>query len=303
MTFDQIQSFYMVATLGTYRQAAERLNATQPTISARIVALENYLRTSLFNRSGHRVVLTPQGRLFLSYAEKFLELQASVLKMTRGQDELTGIIRIGASDTMAISWLPGFFSILRKRYPNAVFELHVGPSYRLREDLISREIDLAFMIGPIAHADIASLPLCVCPMVIVAAPELGLHGRLLTKDDLGEIDFFTFERLTRPYQELSPYLKVNANSSIRLNPVNSLQTIVMLVEMGLGAGAVPQVVIEQQLKNGSLIKLDTGFELPELKFSVSYPMSPDMGVAEMVRDLSMSYLKDMPKQDSIKIIY
>jgi DNA-binding transcriptional LysR family regulator len=303
MTFDQILSFYKVATLGTYRQAAEVLNATQPTISARIVALEDQLRVTLFDRSGHRVALTPQGRLFLSYAEKFLELQANVLKIGRGTDELTGIIRIGASDTMAISWMPDFFAILRSKYPKAIFELHVGPSFRLREDLISRQIDIAFMIGPIAQAEIVSLPLCRCPMVIVAVPELGLHDKALTSEDLAQIDFFTFERMTRPYQELSQCLNEYTNSAARLNPINSLQTIVMFTEKGMGAGAVPTVVIQQQLNSGTLVELDTGFRLPDIQFCVSYPISPDMSVGQTITDLSKAYLSDMPQTEAIKIIY
>ena len=75
MTFDQIHSFYLVATMCTYQQAARRLNATQPAISARIVALEARLGVKLFDRSGHRVVLTPHGRSFLTYAEKLLEIR------------------------------------------------------------------------------------------------------------------------------------------------------------------------------------------------------------------------------------
>ena len=65
MTFDQIETFYLIATLGTYRQAAERLNATQPTLSARIATLESRLGVALFDRTGHRVALTPEGRQFL----------------------------------------------------------------------------------------------------------------------------------------------------------------------------------------------------------------------------------------------
>ena len=113
MTFDQIQSFYMVATLGTFRQAAEQLNASQPTISARIAALEDHLRAQLFDRSGHRVALTPQGRLFLTYAETLLEIRAEAMSMVGGTEDLIGVIRIGAADTMSITWIPDFFSYLR----------------------------------------------------------------------------------------------------------------------------------------------------------------------------------------------
>ena len=93
MTFDQIQSFYMVAVLGTYGQAASQLNATQPTISARIIALEDRLGAKLFDRSGHRVALTPGGRMFLNYAEKLLEIIAEARRMIASASAMSFLFR------------------------------------------------------------------------------------------------------------------------------------------------------------------------------------------------------------------
>ena len=303
MTFDQIQSFFLVATLGTYRKAAEKLNATQPTISARIVALEERLGVRLFDRSGHRVALTPQGRLFLNYAEKLLEIRAEALGAVGGADDLTGIVRIGASDTMAITWIPDFLSELRLKYPNAVIELHVAVSYRLREDLLARQIDIAFMVGPVAQAEIISHPFCVCPMVLTAAPGLGLHGRKLTREEIARLDIFTFERRTRPYQELRQHLNETIPSMVRLSPVNSLQTIVLLVEKGLGAGAVPLAAIENELASGSLVPLQAEIELPEIRHGISYLMGPDMSVAETISEQARDFLKNRYHGKSIEIIY
>lgn len=303
MTFDQIQSFYMVATLGTYRLAAEQLNATQPTISARIVALEEQIGAILFDRSGHRVALTPQGRLFLNYAEKLLETQAEALRVVGAKSELTGTIRIAASDTMAVTWMPDFFSQLRQAYPSAVFELHVGASYRQREDLLARQIDIAFMVGPIADPDIVSLPLCVCPMVLAAAPALGLHDAPLTKEDIAKLDIFTFERLSRPYQEIRRYCHETLHTTVRLSPVNSLQTAILLVEKGLGAGAVPLAAIEKELASSTLVLLQSEIELPEIPFCISYAIGPDMSVATTISKQAMTFLKAQNYGDSIKFIY
>lgn len=303
MTFDQIQSFYMVATLGTFRQAAEQLNASQPTISARIAALEDHLGARLFDRSGHRVALTPQGRLFLDYAEKLLEIRAEAVSMVGDADDLCGVIRIGAADTMAITWIPDFFSQLRRSFPNAVFELHVGPSYRLRDELLARQLDVAFLVGPLADADIANQPLCACPMVLAAAPALGLHERPLSRDDIAKLNIFTFERQTRPYQELRQRLNEMINRPVRLNPVNSLQTVVLLVEKGLGVGAVPLATIDGKLAAGTLVLLQSEIALPDIRFSVSYPIGPDMSVATTVCAQAMDFLKARSYGPSIKLIY
>ncbi len=303
MTFDQIQTFYMVATLGTYRRAAEQLNATQPTVSARILALEDRLGTRLFDRSGHRVALTPQGRLFLGYAEKLLRTRADALRAIGSTGELAGILRIGASDTMAITWIPDFLSFLRQSHPKAVVELHIAASHQLRNDILARQIDIAFMIGPVSHAQIVNHPLCACPMVLTAAAKLDLPARKLTTRDLLAHEIFTFDRLTRPFQDFRQHLDETGRSAIRLSPVNSLQAIILLVKRGLGIGAVPMAVIEKDVASGELTVLRSEIELPDLQFCISYSTGPDMAAQSRIRDLAKEFLTTRNYGESIRILY
>jgi DNA-binding transcriptional LysR family regulator len=301
MTFDQIKSFYLVAVLGTFAKAAEQLNTTQPTISARIAALEDRLGVSLFDRSGHRVALTPEGRSFLRSAEKLLEIQAQVL--TRyGKGKLRGVVRLGASDTMAVTWIPPFLAELRASNPDAEFELHIGPSYRLREELLARQIDIGFVVGSVSNPEMVNHLLCDCPMVITASPTLGLHGKTLTLADLDHADIFTFERMTRPHQDLLHALR-EAEISPRINPINSLQTIILMVRKGLGIGVVPLAAIEEDIVSGSLVTLDTALKLSEIRFMICYPQGPNKQIAEKLAEHATGFLKARGSSDSIKILY
>ncbi|RWD50831.1 LysR family transcriptional regulator [Mesorhizobium sp.] len=301
MTFDQIKSFYLVAVLGTFAKAAEQLNTTQPAISARIAALEDRLGVKLFDRSGHRVALTPDGRSFLRSAEKLLEIQAQAL--TRyGKGKLRGVIRIGASDTMAVIWIPPFLAALRAANPDAEFELHIGASYRLRDELMAKTIDIGFIAGPVSNPDMVNHLLCDCPMVFAAAPPLGLHGRKLTLAEIDRTDIFTFERMTRPHQELLRDLR-KFDISPRLNPINSLQTIILMVRKGLGIGVVPLGSIEEDVAAGDLVVLDTEFKLGDIRFTVCYPQGPDTQLPEMLTEGAMACLKGRGSSKSIKMLY
>jgi len=302
VTFDQIETFYLIATLGTYRQATERLNATQPTLSARIAALEHRLGVQLFNRAGHRVALTPEGRQFLVYAEKLLQTRAEALRALGGGDDVVGIFRIGAADTMAITWVPGFLAHLRDKHPRATFELNIAPSHQLREDLLNRQIDIAFMVGPASNADIINLPLCICPMVLAAAPSLGLPVGKVANADLAKVDIFTFDRRTRPYHQLHQYLHDLHDTDIRLSPVNSLQAVVLMIEKGLGAGAVPLAVVEEQIASGKLIEVQSDIALPDIHFSIGYVAGPDVSASAAVGALARAYLKALGSTNSIEII-
>ncbi|MDX8499040.1 LysR family transcriptional regulator [Mesorhizobium sp. VK4C] len=301
MTFDQIKSFYLVAVLGTFAKAAEQLNTTQPAISARIAALEDRLGVNLFDRSGHRVALTPDGRSFLRSAEKLLEIQAKALT-SYGKGKLRGVTRIGASDTMAVIWIPLFLAALRASNPDAEFELHIGPSYRLRDELLARTIDIGFIAGPVSNPEIVNHLLCDCPMIFAAAPQLGLHGRKLASAEIDRMDVFTFERMTRPHQDLLRNLR-KADISPRLNPINSLQPIILMVRKGLGIGAVPLGSIEEDLAAGHLVVLDSEFKLSDIRFTVCYPQGPDTHIPEMLTERAMDFLKARGSSESIKILY
>lgn len=302
MTFDQIQSFYLVATMGTYQKAAQRLNATQPAISARIVALEDRLGVKLFDRSGHRVALTPHGRSFLAYAEKLLAIRADALAEVGKGGALGGVVRIGASDTMATTWLPDFLVSLGAQFPETTFELSVGPSVRLRDELINQQLDVGFIIGPVSSPEIVNYPLCECPMVLAAAPSLGLHNRPLTIKELETVNFLTFERVTQPFQGLKRDLRA-AGLSPRLNPISSLQTTVLLTRKGLGIGAVPMAVIEEELRSGALKRLDVDIQLSALRFAICHRDGTDAPAMQAIVNSTLTFMRAKGSSESIKLVY
>jgi DNA-binding transcriptional LysR family regulator len=302
MNFDQIQSFFLVATLGTFQKAAERLNSTQPAISARIGALETRMNVRLFDRSGHRVVLTSHGQRFLVYAEQMLETHARAMFDMGQASQVDGVLRTGASDTLVASWLPDFIIHLRQTFPKINVGMRVRASPLLRDDLLSREIDMAFILGPLSHPAVINVPLCECSMALVAAPEFGLHGRKLESSDLNGRDLLTFEKMTLPYQQLHQNLKTH-RISVRINPISALQSIIVLTRKGLGLGAVPLVAIEKELKEGSLVQLQPPFELQPLVFTISYLTGPDMTIVEAVSKEALSFLEGLPASNFIKKIY
>lgn len=303
MTFDQIQSFYLAATLGTFRQAAERLHTTQPGISARIGALENHLNVSLFSRKGHKIALTPEGRRFLTFAEDLLEIQSMAIRALDNRDELNGVIRIGASDTMAITWIPECLGFLRKKYSEATFELHVGPSFRILEELQNRELDIAFILGPNSGPEMVDHPLCTCPMVTVASPALGLGSSKIDPKRFEKMDVVTFERLTLPYQQLRRDLRNAGISAANLSPVTSLPMIILMVKKGLGIGVIPRAAVEEELASGDLIVVDVDVTLTDLTFSTCYLEGADTRMQEKITHYAMQFIQKRAGPGLIIISY
>lgn len=302
MNFDQIESFYLVATLGTFQRAAERLNATQPAISARIQALETQLNVKLFDRSGHRVALTREGRSFLPHAEEMLRTRAAALLELGRPGQMRGTVRIGASDTLVASWLPDFVVDLRRQYPEINVGIRVRASPLLQDDLLGREIDVGFVLGPVSHPAVVNHDLCRCETGLVAVPGFGLHGRKLTGGDLEGIDLLTFEATTLPYQQLREDLRA-ARIDARINPISALHSIILLTLRGLGIGVVPLIAVERELAEGRLVRLDPPIPLRPQNFTVSYLAGPYQDIGETVARTAIAFLAHLPERDFIKKSY
>ncbi len=300
MTFDQIRSFYLIAVLGTFAQAAQRMNTTQPGISARIAALENQLNVKLFDRAGQRATLTNEGRRFLRSAEKLLEIQSEILTET-GAGQLNEVVRIGVSDTMAVTWVPGFLAELRGAFPDIFVELSTGPSFQIRDSLVERQLDVGFMVGPVSDPGIVNHVLCDCPMVMAAPPAMQLHHQPISHEKLEKLNLVTFERVTRPYQELLAGLRA-AGLTPRINPVNSLRALTMLICEGFGVGVLPLAAIEQEVLSGELVLLDSPLVLADIRFAACYPEGPDTWPARLITDRAVRYLQRRPASDAIKVL-
>ncbi|RVD71677.1 LysR family transcriptional regulator, partial [Mesorhizobium sp. M4A.F.Ca.ET.029.04.2.1] len=86
----QLETFVLVATFGSFRKAAERLNTTQPAVSTRIAGLEEALGAKLFERQSSTVRLTAEGQRLLPPAQRVLrvaerlQLTANSLSETAG---------------------------------------------------------------------------------------------------------------------------------------------------------------------------------------------------------------------------
>ena len=94
MDFKQLRSFVAVADCGSFTQAAAKLYASQPTVSAHIRQLEEELHETLFLRTTKSLAITPRGRELYDYAVHVLDLQEQLMRAW-AQDERT--IRLGAS--------------------------------------------------------------------------------------------------------------------------------------------------------------------------------------------------------------
>jgi DNA-binding transcriptional LysR family regulator len=279
LDFRSLEVFVWVAILGSFRGAAARLNTTQPAISQRIAQLEQDLGARLLERSRAGVSLTERGRVLLAGAERLLGLTAALRAEVGDRDATRGSLRLGVAETIVHTWLPRFLERVARTYPALSIEIEVDVTPSLAERLMGREIDLAFVLGPVAHGGVRNLPLCRYPVVFLAAP--GFARRAYARQELGGRTFITFSRPTRPYADLTEAL-AGIEPRPRIHASASLATVIRMAVDGLGIAAVPSAIAAREIAEGSLVRVDLDLALPDLAFVASWPAGPTPFLAESV---------------------
>ena len=254
LNLDQVSAFLTVVRLGGVRKAAQALHLTQPAVTARLKNLEESLSKPLFHRTSAGLKLTKAGELFLPYAERFHHLSELVEEHVIDPARVEGYLRVGASETITQCWLPEFVSRLHRRFSNLQVEINVDISTNLREGLLDREIDLAFLLGPISEYSVDNIALPDFPLAWYAAidssPPGGAQASYLNKPVI------SYARHTRPYRELKASLLEKVGPGALIFPSSSLSACFRLVEAGLGVAALPKVLGQTFVDNGRLREFD-----------------------------------------------
>lgn len=167
MEIYQLKTFVAVAEEAHLTRAAERLNTSQPAVSAHIKALEETLGTTLFHRTPKGMVLTDEGKVLKASAETILEAtRAMELQAQKLRRELTGDLRIGLnSDPSGLRVAP-FATWLKTRHPGVHLSYHQSISGKILLDLKAGVIDGGFYYGSCPHNEISGLFLQEIDLVI-----------------------------------------------------------------------------------------------------------------------------------------
>ncbi|KAF9145148.1 hypothetical protein BGX30_010227 [Mortierella sp. GBA39] len=158
MESGDLRIFRAVAEGGSITRAAQRLQYVPSNVTGRIRQLEEGLQTPLFIRSNRGMELTPAGERLLGYARQILNLLDEAEKSVQAEDAPRGPLRIGAIESAAAAHLPGRLAAYYARYPHVSLSLATGNSRVLMQQVLDRELDGAFVYGPVPHSQLEQIP-------------------------------------------------------------------------------------------------------------------------------------------------
>ncbi|HXG36701.1 MAG TPA: LysR substrate-binding domain-containing protein, partial [Dehalococcoidia bacterium] len=170
MDIGQIEAFIQVANYKSFSRAAQAIHLTQPSITARIQALERDLDEELFERHGRRLLLTDAGKAFLPYARQVLKT------IQEGRDAVAevaglkaGSLQLGVLPTIGSYLLPRLLLDFGGRYPNIDVAVFNRPNEQILQLVLSDQVHLG-ILRPQNHPDIENIPLFDDEIILVVHP-------------------------------------------------------------------------------------------------------------------------------------
>jgi DNA-binding transcriptional LysR family regulator len=278
--FRTLETFVRVAQLRSFGRAAEKLHTTQPAVSQRVARLEAELGVRLIERGGRGFALTKAGRSVLAQAERLLHLRAELVASVAENADLRGALQLGVAETIVHTWLPRFVERMAALHPGVTLEIEVDISPNLRDRLLARRLDLAFMLGPVSAPELRWRPLSSEPIRFYASPKLGLASGPLELGQIAERTIITFARNTQPYMRLREALSDPALPPARVHASAALATALRMALDGLGVALVPASIVAQDVAAGRLAEARWTGSLPDLQFGAAWLAEPDARIID-----------------------
>lgn len=291
MNFQQLVTFHWTVKLGSFTDAAAKLNTAQSTVSMRIGELERELGVQLLDRSSKRIRVTPKGRDLLRYAEQIEMLLDEVRHHIGDAEQISGSLRLGVAELVALTWLSDLVGALNTRYPRVEVDLDVGLSGNLRDKLEEGALDVVILPMPFGtKMRSPATSVGTVPFAFMGAPSVYPHKSILASHDFENFPVITLGPGSVISDLQDMWFQSVGARPLRLDRSNSMEVSAKLVRSGLGISLLPVDFYADDLTSGRMQILKVERALPRIEFFAlgnSKRVSPLAKVAiDLARSLS-----------------
>ena len=250
MDLATLNAFIAIAELGSFSEAAERLHLTQPAVSKRIASLEQQLNVRLFDRLGREVSLTEAGRALLPRAYQILNVLDDTRRaLTNLNGEISGRLTLATSHHIGLHRLPPLLRAFTRAHPQVALDIQFLDSEVAYEEVLHGRAELAVItLAPETREPVHAVAVWDDPLDFVAAPEHPLaRSQAISLADVAHHpavfpggNTFTHHIVRRLFeaQGLTPNIAMSTNY---------LETIKMMVSIGLAWSVLPRTMLDDQV--------------------------------------------------------
>ncbi|EPB4363324.1 LysR family transcriptional regulator [Enterobacter hormaechei] len=241
----QLRVFVTVAQARSFSRAGEMIGLSQSAVSHSVKALETQTGVKLLDRTTREVVLTEAGQQLAMRLERLLdELHSTLRDVGRLGQQLSGTVRVAASQTISAHLIPQCIAESNHRYPDIDFVLHDRPQQWVLESIRQGDVDFGIVIDPGAVSDLE------CE-VVLSEPFL-----LLCRDDdpLASLPQVAWQALQGANLVLQDYasgsrplidaaLTAQGVKATIVQEIGHPATLFPMVEAGIGISVLPALAL------------------------------------------------------------
>jgi len=259
--------FAIVVNTGSFTKAADKLKLPKSTVSRKVSQLEKRVGVRLINRTTRNLKPTETGKLYYSQCLKMLEQAEEADRIVSNmQSEPSGLLRISTPLSFGT---PFFISVIKRfldKYPKVNIEIIADDK---QVDLLEHEVDIAFRIGPLSDSSLIARNIGTARLSLCATP--GYLAKYGAPKSIQELDQHTcISHPVAPWVFQTPSGVTEFHPSSRMI-ANDMEMIRKMVKQGFGIGAVPQILISDDLQDNSLVSVLPELLFQERTFYVVYP--------------------------------
>lgn len=244
-----LAAFIEVAKTGSFSQAALNLHLTQPAISKRIATLEETLGVILFDRIGRRINLTEEGRTLFPRAQQLLmDLEDMRRTVADASGPITGALTIGTSHHIGLHRLPPVLRRFSTLYRQVRLDLKFIDSEEAYDAVLKGDLELGIVtLPPALDNRLVAREIWDDPLAFVAGKDHPLTQQPCSLTALGEYPAIlpsssTFTRQIAEHLFETERVRINVAMT-----TNYLETIKMMVQIGLGWSVLPASMTDDEL--------------------------------------------------------
>lgn len=235
-----LTTFEAVARLGGMGRAARELNTVQSNVTQRVRRLEAALGVALFERSRAGARLTPAGERLMPYATRVDALLDEASRAARDDGAPRGTLTIGSLETTAALRLSPLLASYAQAHSGVDLVLRTGTTAELIERVLNRELEGAFVCGPVVHPQLVAVPSFEEELALLSAPSYSSVAAALQRPDLRLVIL----RAGCSYrQRLEEVLARRGIVGLRRLEFGTLEAILGAVAADLGVTLLPRALI------------------------------------------------------------
>lgn len=246
LSLDQLTTYRLVISRGSFTAAAEVLGISQPAVSLQMRQLETTLQTRLIERSGRGVRPTPAGLTLLAHCGEIEKaVNAAVQSVALHQQDISSSVTLGTGATACIHLLPTVLQQLRAAHPLLSVGIRTGNTQDIVRAVEENSIDIGFVTLPATGRNLDITPVVKDEFVAITAPGKHEDTALFSPGHFAHSPLIVFASGSSTRQLIDSWFQSAGKPAIPVMELGSIEAIKRMVRAGLGYSIVPRMSVSR----------------------------------------------------------